>query len=326
MTHNPWIRALHLPSLDAEPPFAPGSIVLLTRKFIGGFKGLDPNRFATVEKIWPDPSACGGWQVQVRCSALDGPVSLIAASASLIPTTRMSFALYPADFGRLREIRRIEPHIEGHEGDVDTTLFAALRGLLETIMGLWRDEPGGSVGWAGYLRERRIQHAQDLAPRGHARPFQVRLSVPLLATMLRAADAVGLSLDGLVRLAIVNRLCVDYDFVAPKWLRRRLRLAPPPAGADMNGVEPEKVLVAAPSPPPVLVSIGVLEEVRAERGGANRRDQEPRSQAVELEKHESIQPVEAAPKKHDPLRPPSPSARPEEVLAFRPLKPPGRTA
>lgn len=230
--------------------------------------------------------------------------------ANLRLSTRLTLLLDDQDMARLREVRRLtfaanEDFAPERWGVTEKALGAHLRMALRIFVDNYYDE----------FATDDLHDARQI-PSKRKITFRVRVPVDLRTALFAAADDMRCSVDDLARIAIVQQLHVCHDGAPVAAMAPTLRLCvyPPRTdriaremtadrAAEMAALEPEPT---APEVQPVAaetrVSVDVLAETIAERG------EQP---------HSITAPVAVPAEK--------PKIRPEDILAMRPLKPPGRT-
>lgn len=249
--------------------------------------------------------------------------------ANLRLSTRLTLLLDDQDIARLREIRRLtfaanEDFAPKGWGVTEKALGAHLRAALRIFVDNYYDE----------FAEDDLHDARQI-PGKRKIPFRVRVPVDLRTALFAVADDMRCSVDDLAQIAIVQQLLVCHDGAPVDAMAPALRLcAYPPRtdrlvrdvaaerAAETSAPEPE---TTAPEVQPVAeetrVSVDVLTETIAEWN-----DPPHIATAPWAENGDGIRSVtSAAPPAPIVVPAEKPKLRPEDILAMRPLKPPGRT-
>lgn len=249
--------------------------------------------------------------------------------ANLRLSTRLTLLLDDQDIVRLREVRRLtfaanEDFRPRGWGVTEKALGAHLRAALRVFTDNYCDE----------FAEDDLFDARQV-PSKRKIPFRVRVPVDLRAALFATADDMRRSVDDLARVAIVQHVQTCHDGAPLAAMDPALRLCVYPPrldglirdfmaerSAETTTEEPGE---QAPEPPALLmdnrVSVDVLAETIAERNEQPRR----LASAPWGDDGDGIRSVtSAAPPTL--IAPPAekPKIRPEDILAMRPLKPPGR--
>lgn len=243
--------------------------------------------------------------------------------ANLKPSSRLTLLLDDQDIARLREIRRLtfaanEDHGPRGWGVTEKALGAHLRAALRIFVDNYSDE----------FAEDDLHDAQQV-PSKRKIPFRVRVPVDLRTALFAAADDMRRSVDDLARIAIVQQILTCHCGGAPLAAMDpalRLCVYPPRTdGLTREAMAEEAAMMAAstseeeasaPEPPAEdnRVSVDVLAETIAEQA----KPVTPQSAAPWAEEGDGIRSATSA-----AAPPEKPKIRPEDVLAMRPLKPPG---
>lgn len=247
--------------------------------------------------------------------------------ANLRLSTRMTLLLDDQDIARLREVRRLtfaanEDFMPRGWGVTEKALGAHLRAALRIFVDNYYDE----------FAEDDLHDARQI-PGKRKITFRVRVPVDLRTALFAAADDMRCSVDDLARIAIVQQLLVCHDGAPVAAMAPALRLCAYPPRTDrlVRDVAAERAAEtsvpepAAPEAQPVAaetrVSVDVLAETIAERN-----DPPPITTAPWAENGDGIRSItSAAPPAPIVVPAEKPKIRPEDILAMRPLKPPGRT-
>lgn len=242
--------------------------------------------------------------------------------ANLKPSSRLTLLLDDQDIARLREIRRLtfaanEDSAPRGWGVAEKALGAHLRSALRIFADNYSDE----------FAEDDLHDARQVSGKRKI-PFRVRVPTDLRTALFAAADDMRRSVDDLARIAIVQQIWTCHTNGAPLAAMDpalRLCVYPPRVDGFARDAMAETAAAAAPeseekAPEPeppkaeTRVSVDVLAEaIREQAPAAN----PPPTWAEDGDGIRSATSAAAPPEK--------PKIRPEDVLAMRPLRPPGRT-
>lgn len=244
---------------------------------------------------------------------------------NLKPSSRLTLLLDDQDIARLREIRRLtfaanEDHGPKGWGVTKKALGAHLRCALQIFADNYYDEIAEDD-----LHAVRQSHGKRNIP------FHVRVPIDLRAALFAASDEMRCAVDDLARVAIIQHIWTCHTGGAPLAAMdpaMRLCIYPPrtdyfaretmaEVAAAMAAAKSEEE-ASAPEPPAEdsRVSVDVLAETIAEQA----KPPAPQSSAPWAEEGDGIRSATSA-----AAPPEKPKIRPEDVLAMRPLRPPGRT-